>query len=564
MPILLWGLLACGLKTTPSTPTPATLHIATLNDWHGALYEQPAYREPGRAWGGLPWTAGVMASLRSEHPDLIVLDGGDLFQGAWPVNATRGHAAAEAFALLGVDATAVGNHEFDYGGSSSHPTRGAFLDIAAQASFTWLVANVLGPDGRPWTPPGVERTLVVERGGIKLGVIGLSTQETPQTTLTENVADLTFTDPVQAVRDVLPGLQDAGVHAVAVVGHLTGSCEPPSYTTPPGADCMPDGELGRLLTELPPGTVDVIVSGHSHTLLNQRIQDTFVLQSRDKGKMIGRLELVIVADGVDADASQLLPPLQVLHDATDPGCGEGEYDTRPQEVAGRQVAPDADALALIRRMEERAGSLCDALGCASAPLVRDYDSESSAGDFVADAMLAAFPGADLAIQNPGGLRATLPKGTIRREHIQQLMPFDNSLYLVEMTGEQLLRLFEIGSSGAHGVLQVSAGTWYHHAEGPLSVRDLNGDGSEEAWEQSRLCALRVRGAAVEPERRYTVVTTDFLYNGGDHLGAAFSGAPVLRRGPLLRDVLYDAATSPADRCFAVTVPGERIQAGPCR
>jgi 5'-nucleotidase len=564
MHTLLWGLLACGPKTTPPSPAPATVHIATLNDWHGALYEQPAYRDPGRAWGGLPWTAAVMGAIRAEHPDLIVLDGGDMFQGAWPVNATRGAAAAEAFALLGVDATAIGNHEFDYGGSDSHPTRGALLDIAAQAPFHWLSANIVGADGQPWTPPGIERTLVMERGGIKLGVIGLSTQETPQTTLAENVADLTFTDPVQAVRDVLPELQAAGVHAIAIVGHLTGSCDPPSYTTPPGSDCMPDGELGRLLTELPPGTIDVIVSGHTHTLLNQRIQDTFVLQSRDRGKMIGRLDLVVTADGVDADASRLLPPVQVLHDVADPGCGEGEYDTSPQEVGGRTIAPDADALALTRRMEAQAGSLCDALGCASAPLTRDFHAESSSGDFVADAMLAAFPGADLAIQNPGGLRANLPKGTIRREHIQQLMPFDNSLYLVEMTGAQLIRLFEIGSSGAHGVLQVSAGTWYHHTEAAVAVRDLNGDGSEEAWEQSRLCALRVGNAPVDPDRRYTVVTTDFLYKGGDHLGPAFRAVPVLQRGPLLRDVLYTAATSPADSCFAVTAPGDRIQVGPCR
>ncbi|MFT4976867.1 MAG: 5'-nucleotidase [Myxococcota bacterium] len=559
-----WVLVGCGPRQMATPTEPVTLHIAALNDWHGALYEQPVYNHPERAWGGLGWLVGTMDVLRGEHPDLIVLDGGDVFQGAWAVNATAGAGAVAAYNLLGVDAVAVGNHEFDYGGTALHPTRGALMEAAAAADFSWLAANITRADGKPWMTDGISRHTVIERGGIKLGVIGLATTETPETTLSRNVADLTFTDPVAAVRDVLPDLKAAGVHAIAVVGHLTGSCATPGYLIPPSDDCRPEGEIGRLLDELPPGTIDIIVAGHAHTLLNQRIDDTFVIESRDRGKLIGQLDLVITPDGVDADASRLLPHVQVLHDAVDPGCGEGTYDRSPQQVSGRMVSPSAAALDLVARLEAEAGSLCDDLGCARAPMGRDYSAESAAGDFVADAMLEAFEGADLAIQNPGGLRADLPAGTLRREHIHQLMPFDNALYLLEMDGAQLTRLFEIGTSGAHGVLQVSIGTRYRFDPDATTERDLDGDGEAAEWEVDRLCELSIAGAPVDPTARYRVVTTDFLYNGGDHLGPGFADAVLLERGPLLRDALYEAATSPADVCLDVARPGSRISAGSCQ
>lgn len=560
--MLWWTVLACGPKTPPPTASPVTFHIAAINDWHGALDAQTDRRDPSRAWGGLPWVVGVLDDLRASHPDLIVLDGGDAFQGTWPINATRGAGAVDAFALMGVDAAAVGNHEFDYGGDEHHPTRGALHAAAAQAPFAWLAANVFDEQGQPWQPPGISRTTIIERNGAKLGVIGLSTMETPQTTLSANVADLQFGDPVEAVKAVLPELEAAGVNAIAVVGHLTGQCRQEDGTAAAN-DCMPDGEIGRLLTELPAGTIDVIVAGHAHTVINTRIDDTFVIESRHRGHYIGRLDLVVTAEGVDVEASQLLEQIAVVHDAVDPGCSDAEFITAPQTIAGRSIAPNADALALIARLEDEAGSLCDPLGCTTARFQRAAQQESSTGNFVSDAMMTAFPQADLAIQNAGGLRADLPEGTLRREHVQQLMPFDNSLYLVEMTGEQLTRLFEIGTSGAHGMLQVSTGMEVLLSDGEPHRRDLNEDGTMETWEQSRLCAVNLDGAAIETDRRYSVITTDFLYNGGDHLGPAFADVPIVERGALLRDVLYQAATTEVDACLTPPATGQRIMVGPC-
>ncbi len=536
-------LLAC--KHTPApAPQPVLLPIAAVNDWHGALYEQPVRDAAEQVAGGLPWLVGTMDAIRAQHSDLVVLDGGDIFQGTWPINASKGAGAIAAYALLGVDAAAIGNHEFDYGGTGTHPLRGALMDAASAAPFAWLAANITEADGAPWAPPGITATTIIERGGVRLGVIGLSTTETPQTTLPRNVADLRFTDPVAAVQAALPAL--AGVDAIAVVGHLSGSCSPPDFSTP-DEGCRPDGEIGRLLDTLPPGTIDVMVLGHAHTLLSNRVDDTFILESRSKGRMIGRVDLMIGPDGVDADASILHPPVTITHTPTEPGCTDAAFVSAPQRIGGMTVTPSTRALALVEHLEEQAGSLCDELGCVAEPLTRSRTQGSAVGHFTADAMLAVAPQADLAVTNSGGLRSDVQAGTLRREHLQAVMPFDNRLVVLELSGAQVMTLMRLGSSGGHGVLQLAGGRYGYDPE-RTGGSDLDGDGAVAEWERDRLCFVEIAGQPVRTDQTYTVVTTDFLYDGGDHLGPALSGATILERGPLLREALFDHAAA-QDACI---------------
>lgn len=538
--VLAVALVPSGGSAEPAPPAPRTLTIVAMNDFHGALYELPDPDAKGRAWGGLPWLAGAIAALRAEAPDLLLLDGGDAFQGAWPVNASRGMGSVEAFHLLGVDAAAVGNHEYDYGGASGgHPLRGALESAARGARFAWLTANVdeVRPEGPVrWSPEGIRPTALVRRGGVTTGLIGLTTTETPSTTRPEYVADLRFRDPVAVVRELAPALRAQGAEVVAVLGHLTGECKEGPQRTP-DAPCTPDGEVGRLLTELPEGTVDVIVSGHAHTLMAARVGRTFVAQAWAQGRALVRLDLVVGPSGVDAAASRIAAPWLLAHDAVDPGCGGGAFPLDPLPVGGRTITPSAEAVALVKRLEEAAGGdPCARVACAAAPLVRNRHAESVVGDLLADAMLAAFEGADVAIQNSGGLRADVAAGDIRRSDVQAVMPFDNQSVLLEMTGEKLLLLLRIATSGAHGLPQV-AGATYALDPRRTGGSDLDGDGAVADWETDRLCGARVAGRPIDPAQTYEVVVADFLLSGGDHLGPAFVGARELRRGPLLRDLL---------------------------
>jgi 2',3'-cyclic-nucleotide 2'-phosphodiesterase (5'-nucleotidase family) len=227
------------------------------------------------------------------------------------------------------------------------------------------------------------------------------------------------------------------------------------------------------------------------------------------------------------------------------------------------LAPSQGALALVRGLEATAGSLCEEIGCADAPLGRTREAESGAGDLVADLMRAAFPAADLAVQNSGGIRSDLPGGKLRREHVQAMMPFQNRTLLVEIDGAHLLTMFRVASSGAHGVAQVS-GARYRFDPARTGGSDLDGDGTIDTWETDRLCWAEVGGVRVDPARTYKIVTTDFLLGGGDHYGAAMTGAKVVGEGALLRDVLItgiDAATGCVPALPDRTAP--RIEIGPC-
>ena len=522
-----------------------TLTILSFNDFHGALYELPLRHDPESARGGAVWLAGAIELLRQENPNVVLLDAGDGFQGSWPINATRGQGTVQLYNLLGVDASAVGNHEFDYGpgGAASDPYLGALEEAAMMAEYPILTANVYEADdtGQPvgrWQPPGVLPWTVVERAGIRVGVIGLTTQQTPQTTFTQYVSELVFTDPVEAVRQVLPELAAANVDVVVAVAHLTGVCRGQGFEL--AAPCVLTEELNRLVTELPPGTIDVIAAGHDHALMAHRIGDTFLISSGAEGSALSRIDLVVEPGGVDADASVLHPPWLLVHEEVDPGCDGGEFPMEPLSVGGRVVQPSPPVLELIHSLEAAAGSLCDPVGCSDRMLARNSDGESEVGNFVADAILHAFPNADLAIQNSGGLRADIPAGPLRREHLQHVMPFDNRLFLVEMSGERLRLLLRLGSAGVHGIFQVS-GVAYRVDPERASGDDVNGDGLVENWERDRLCTATIGGEPLDPTRLYKVVVTDFLFNGGDHTAPAFERSTVLEEGPYLRDALYSYA-----------------------
>lgn len=554
----------------PATPEPAwpvRIPIAAINDFHGGLYEAAVKGADNVGYGGLPWLVSAVRALRTEEPSLILLDGGDEFQGSWPVNASKGLGSVQAFELLGVDAAVVGNHEFDYGGlEGGHPLRGALEAAMKEADYPFLSANIAHADGTPWRPEGLQPWTVIERQGARIGVVGLTTTDTPTTTVPKHVQDLVFVDPVVAVRALLPELEAADLDATVLVGHLTGGCAPTAYARNDDP-CTPDGEIGRLLTELPEGTFDVMVLGHAHTVLHHRVGRTFLLENRSGGHLLGRVDLVIGPDGVDVEQSAIHDPWAMAHPPVDPGCGGGAFPTGPLEVGGRTLTPDPEALALIARLEAEAGSLCDEIGCVARTLGRDRAGESELGNWMADAMLAAFPGADLAIQNSGGIRSDLPEGTLRRESLQRVMPFDNRTVLVELTGAQVRTMLRIGSSGAHGILQIAGGA-YGADPKRTGGADLDGDGQVADWETDRLCEVTVGGAPLDDAKTYKVVTSDFLLAGGDHLGPAFAGAVALEQGPLLREALFGFAEQAGEACLGaaplVDPSAPRIRLGPCR
>jgi 2',3'-cyclic-nucleotide 2'-phosphodiesterase (5'-nucleotidase family) len=234
-------------------------------------------------------------------------------------------------------------------------------------------------------------------------------------------------------------------------------------------------------------------------------------------------------------------------------------------VGGTLLAPSTQALQLIEALEQAAGSLCDQVGCLAMPLGRTREAESAVGNVVTDAMLAAVD-VDLALTNSGGLRANMPAGPTRREHIQAVMPFDNKLVVVELSGTSLREVLRVGSSGAHGILQLSGGR-YHFDPALTQGADHDGDGEVSTWEQDRLCSIEIGGKPLDLQRTYRIVTNDFLVDGGDHFGPAFEGTQIGEAGALLREAMADFFLK-SEACIGADGPilnseAARIEVGPC-
>lgn len=232
-----------------------TLTILHVNDFHGALL--PVAGSDGRAGEG--GAARLAALVKAERtPTTLFLASGDLLKGTPLAEVFGGRPVIEVFNLMGLDASAVGNHEFDYG-------QARFAELAGEAAFPFLAANIDG--GGAWRP-SLMRTVGTQR----IALFALTTQETPRYAAPEVIAGLAFTDPVAAARRMVAELRPQA-DLIILLSHL-------------GID------IDRQLAAAVPG-IDIIVGGHSHTRIVQpeTVGQTLIVQDFERGRVLGRLDL---------------------------------------------------------------------------------------------------------------------------------------------------------------------------------------------------------------------------------------------------------------------------------
>jgi 5'-nucleotidase len=519
-----WG---CPGADAP-TPRPADRRVTILatNDFHGAFHEERLDAET--AVGGAVALAATIGRVRKAvgPENMLLLDGGDLFQGTALVNATEGLASVELFGRLGYDAVAVGNHEFDYRGPPND-LRAPLKAAAAAAKFPFLTGNTFlaGSDQR-FAAPGIQATTMLVRGGIKIGIMGLTTTTTATSTHPKNVVGLTFA-PVHVVAEELSAeLRAAGAEVVIAVAHVTGSCESPRTRGVPDApSCTLKPSELKQLTALPPGTLDVIVAGHQNQWIHQAYGSTFVMEQLHSGRAVGRLDLVVGPDGVRVDRSTIHAPIEVKHSPREPTCGDptpiSDYGPLDEWLAGREAG-----LSLER---------CDRIGCLRRAADRSRETQSAAGTLVATALLDAWD-ADVALQNAGGLRIDLAEGPVYAPDLFRFLPFENTVVRMEMSGARLRNILRLGTSGEGEPIQV-AGISY---------------GWDSERKGDRLCWVRVGDEPLYVQRRYRVLMNDYMAAGGlDIPGIADFPR---EEGPRLRDVVGDALRVAGDACVDPGVP----------
>jgi 2',3'-cyclic-nucleotide 2'-phosphodiesterase (5'-nucleotidase family) len=484
----------------------------------------------------LPYLAGHLANLRSsgEVDDVVLLDGGDMFQGTLESNLVEGKSVVEAYDRLGYAAVAVGNHEYDFGpaGERAVPIeprddpRGALKARSAEASFPFLAANLIDGFARePASWPNLHPSVVIERAGVAIGVIGVSTMDTPRTTNARNFEGLVMAPLVESIEKQAAALRARGADLVLVAAHAGGRCS--SFADPRDlASCDPAQEIFEVARTLRPGTVDAIVAGHTHAGIAHEVSGIPVVQSFSKGIAFGRIDLVLEGPKRRLASRTIHPPRYLCGERREPpdlvkgeACPAGDY-------AGKPVEPDRELAALVARYEARARVVRDRkLGVVADGVIRGVRSEESPlGNLFADLMREARPGADVAITNGGGLRADLPAGQLTYGDLYESMPFDNRFATVKLSGAQLAKVFEHNLSVSSGVFSISGVRVTARCSGDRLVVSL---------------AREKGGKKVGPREKLTLVTSDFLASGGDGmLGVTDLDQGAIQihdDGPVIRD-----------------------------
>jgi len=535
-------LLACA-PIAPRPSGPVDVKILALNDFHGNLLPPQGgirVRDPHDASktvnvsaGGVEHLASALAELRAKNPNHIFVAAGDLV-GATPLLSALFHdePTIEAMNLLGLEASAVGNHEFDKGSAEllrlqrggCHPADGCTGPQAfGGAKFRYLGAGIT--DTRSGAPllPAVH---IKRFQGIPVAFIGLTLKDTPTIVVPAGVAGLTFGDEAATVNALVPGLRRQGIEAIVVLIH-EGGVPTGGHDECPGIS----GPIVDIVKKLD-RAVDLVVSGHTHRAYNCCIDGRLVTSADKYGTVLSEIDLTldpVSGDVTHARAANLI--VRTERFAKDPALGR-----------------------LVASYEQLAAPLAKrVVGRIAAALTRDENSagEMALGALIADAQLAASAdaGAQIALMNPGGVRANLvgdATGQVRYEDLFAVQPFYNNLVTITLTGAQLQRALEQQwqNQPRPRVLQVSRGfayTW--DAAQPPGQRVVPG-------------SLRLNGTPVEPQQRLRVTVNSFLAGGGDNFAVFKQDGREPRTGMMDIDALERHV---AAQGTLAPVAGPRIQ-----
>jgi len=530
-------------------PQPIHVLVVGTTDLHGS-YDSHHETKTAPAYGGLPLLAGYLDVLRANHGRVIVVDSGDLFQGTLESNFFEGEPVVKGYNALGYDAAAVGNHEFDYGpvGTDSvarlpgQDPLGALKKNAAAAKFPFLAAN-LTEKATGKTPSWAKRYTMVEANGAKVGIIGLSSPETPAVTNSANVATLHFGDPVAATVSAAKELRAAGAEAIIVIAHMGGRCKNVDTNPEDSSSCDNDQEAMRFLKALPPGTIDAYFAGHTHSQMRNYINGVPALQASSNGREIAILDMTI--DPVQHKVTKTeMAPLTMLcaqvfekTETCDPKKAPADAALVPRKFEGKAVAEVASVSAIFKPyLDQVTAKKNQDLGIRTTDrFKRAYYRESPLGDLLTDAM-RAYMKTDFAFLNSGGIRTDLPAGALIYANLFDVSPFDNFPAVVTMTGAQVRRMLEITSiGGGRGILQAS-GLHYTFDE----ARDAD----KPAAQRNRLTEVTLAdGKPLDPVALYRVATVDFLVTG-EGLESLMKQIPADRikidYSRPIRDLLIDA------------------------
>ena len=477
--------------------------ILHTNDFHARFRPISKYdnncsaknNAKGKCFGGTARLISAIEDARSRHSNTILLDGGDQFQGTLFYNLYKGQVAAEMMNKLGYDGMAVGNHEFDDGPE----TLRAFMDTV---NFPVLMANA-NVHMEPELKGKLQKSTTLYRNNQKIGLIGINTEKTAE--LSSPGDNVIFTDAVAAVQAEVDFLTEAGVNKIILMSHS-------SYA------------IDKMIAANTTG-VDVIVGGHDNAYLSNVsdrakgpyptvVNGTQIVQAYAYGKFLGELSVLFDEAG------------NVIYATGEPITIDGSVNENSQIVAR------------LDELEEPINALKETIvGTVSSPLTGDRAvcriQECDMGNMIADAMRGAVidKGYTIALQNSGGIRASLDAGEVTLGEIMTILPFQNTLSTFKVTGQQLLTAIENGVSevedNAGRFPQVSGMRYTFDLakpanEGRVTSIEIDEDGSWKPLDLNKI---------------YGMVSNNFIRGGGDGYKVFRSASEIYDFGPDLADVV---------------------------
>ena len=498
--------LTFGLFSQPSIAAHDKVYEITIlhtNDFHARFRPISKYdnncsaknNAAGKCFGGTARLISAIEDARSRHSNTILLDGGDQFQGTLFYNLYKGQVAAEMMNKLGYDGMAVGNHEFDDGPE----TLRAFMD---SVTFPVLMANA-NVDMEPELKGKLQKSTTLYRNNQKIGLIGINTEKTAE--LSSPGDNVIFTDAVAAVQAEVDFLTEAGVNKIILMSHS-------SY------------EIDKMIAANTTG-VDVIVGGHDNAYLSNVsdrakgpyptvVNGTQIVQAYAYGKFLGELSVLFDEAG------------NVIYATGEPITIDGSVNENSQIVAR------------LDELEEPINALKETIvGTVSSPLTGDRAvcriQECDMGNMIADAMRGAVidKGYTIALQNSGGIRASLDAGEVTLGEIMTILPFQNTLSTFKVTGQQLLTAIENGVSevedNAGRFPQVSGMRYTFDLakpanEGRVTSIEIDENGSWKPLDLNKI---------------YGMVSNNFIRGGGDGYKVFRSASEIYDFGPDLADVV---------------------------
>jgi len=454
-----------------------TITILHTNDTHSRVDE-------GKYDGmGMAKLYSLVKQYREKNSNTLLLDAGDTFHGNTFATLVKGESIAQLMNVMGYDAMTAGNHDFNYGYQR-------LVELDGITNFPILSANVKQADQSNLLTPYI----IKEIDGVKVGIFGLSTPETTFKTHPKNVEGLTFADPVEEAKVMVNELKDKA-DVIIALSHL-------------GMDKSSKVTSVKVASEVP--GIDVIIDGHSHTTLEegQLVGNTLISSTGEYDKNLGVVELTIKNGKVTDKKASL-----VNKEATADVVADEELTAKIAEIKAEQdkVLSEVIGTTAVKLDGER-------------ELVRA--GETNLGNLITDAMIETS-GADLAITNGGGIRASIEAGEITKGEVITVLPFGNYIVTKTIKGSDIKAALEHGTD-AYPELKGA----FPHVSGLTFTIDT----SKEVG--NRVVSILVNGQALDMEKEYVVATNDFMAAGGDDY-TMFADYPITNEFPALDEAVIN-------------------------